>query len=105
MKGNSAFTIIDLFQGHWQIKMDEACKEKAAFICLYGSFQFEVMLFGLMNSQPTFQQMLDRILLRVNDVRCYVDDVEIFSGNEEEHLKTPRERFRDTKGKRSSPQD
>ncbi len=31
MRGISVFTTIDLFQGYWQIKMDETCKEKAAF--------------------------------------------------------------------------
>ena len=67
--------------------MDEAYKEKAAFICRYSTFQFEFMPFDLMNSQATFQQMTDRILLRVNNFRCDVDDLVIFSGNEEEHLK------------------
>ncbi len=85
MRGSSVFTTIDLFQGYWQIKMDETCKEKAAFICRYGTFQFEVMQFGLMNSQATFQRMMDRILLNVAKVRCYVDDVVIFSKNTEEH--------------------
>ena len=66
--------------------MDEVCKEKAAFICRYRTFQFEVMLFGLMNSQATFQRMMDRILLMVNNARYYVDEVVIFSGNEKEHL-------------------
>ena len=47
MKGSSAFTINDLFQGYWQIKMNEACTEKATFICWYGTFQFEIMPFGL----------------------------------------------------------
>ena len=86
MKGSSVFTTIDLFKVYWQIKMDEACKEKAAFICQHGTFQFEVLPFGLINSQATFQRMMERILLRVNNVRCYVDDVVIFPGNEEEQL-------------------
>ncbi len=43
------------------------------------------MLFGLMNSQATFQRMMDRILLNVDNVRCYVDDVAIFSKNTEGH--------------------
>ncbi len=77
--------MVDLFQGYFQIKMDETCKEKAAFICRYGAFQFEVMRFGLMNSQATFQRMMDRILLNIANVRCYVDDVVIFSKNTEEH--------------------
>ncbi len=62
--------------------MDETCKEKAAFICRYGTFQFEVMAFGLLNSQATFQRM-EKILLKVDNVRFYVDDVVIFSKNTE----------------------
>ena len=58
--------------------MDEACKEKAALICWYSTFQFEVMPFGLINSKATFLRMIDRILLRVNNFRWYVDDLVIF---------------------------
>ncbi len=64
--------------------MEETCKEEAAFICSYGTFQFEVMLFGLINSQAKFQKMMGRILLNVGNVRCYVDDVAIFSKNTKE---------------------
>ncbi len=85
MRESSVFTTTDLFQGYCQIKMDETCKEKAAFICRYGNKQFEVMPFGLMNSQDTFQRMMDRILLNVDNVLCYFDDVVIFSKNTEEH--------------------
>ncbi len=49
------------------------------------TFQFEVMPFGLMNSQATFQTMMDRIRLKVDNVRFYVDDVVVFSRNNEEH--------------------
>ncbi len=85
MRGSSVFTTIELFHGYWQIKVDETCKEKAAFLCRYGTFQFEVMLFGLMNKQATFQRMMDRILMNVASVQCYVDDVVIFSNSSEEH--------------------
>ena len=44
------------------------------------------MPFGLMNSLATFQRMMDRILLNVANVRCYVDDIVIFSKNTEEHV-------------------
>ena len=46
MRGSSVFTTIDIFQGYWQIKMDETCKEKAVFICRCGTFQLEVMPFS-----------------------------------------------------------
>ncbi len=45
------------------------------------------MPFGFMNSQATFQRMMDRILLNVDNVRCYVDDVVIFSKSTEEHAR------------------
>ena len=38
INGSKIFTTIDLFQGYWQIRMDEACKEKTTFICRYGTF-------------------------------------------------------------------
>ncbi len=38
-----------------------------------------------MNSQATFQRMMDRIFLNVANVLCYVDDIVIFSKNTEKH--------------------
>lgn len=29
----AVFSTIDAFQGYWQVNMDDAFKEKAAFIC------------------------------------------------------------------------
>ena len=70
MRRSAVFTTTDIFERYWQIKMNEACKEKAAFICRYGTFQFEVMPFGQMSSEATFQRMMDRILLNIDNVRC-----------------------------------
>lgn len=56
------------------------------FMCRYGTFQFEVMPFGLMNSGATFQRMMDTILANVSNVKCYIDDVVIHSATEEEHI-------------------
>ena len=77
MRGSSVFTTIDLFQGYSLVKIDESCKEKAAFICRYENFQFEVMPFGLSNSQAIFQRNIGRVFLKVDDVRCYVDHLVI----------------------------
>ena len=85
MRGSSVIMTTHLFEEYWKVKMDETCKKKAAFICIYGTFLFEVMPFGLMNSQATFQKMKDRILMNVDNVQCYVDEVVIFPRNTEEH--------------------
>ncbi len=49
-------------------------------------FQFEVVLFGLMNSGATFQRMMNYLLANVSNVKCYVDDVVVHSATMEKHL-------------------
>ena len=38
-----------------------------------------------MNAHAAFRRMMDRIILNVANVRCYCDDVVIFSKNTGEH--------------------
>src|SRR5262249_47163707 len=39
------FTSLDLASGYWQIEMEERDKEKTAFTCPYGLYEFNVMPF------------------------------------------------------------
>lgn len=86
LKGSRLFTTLDLFQGYWQVKMAEACKEHTTFVTRYGTFSFEVMPFGLINAPATFQKMMDHILRDLPFARAYLDDVVIHSKTLEEHL-------------------
>ena len=87
LRGGSIFTSLDLFQGYWQITMYETCKEKTTFICKFGTYQFEVMSFGLKNSGATFQRMMDNFYVNVSNVKCYADDVVIHSATAESNVK------------------
>lgn len=89
--GGKVFTTLDLFSGYWQIRLSEACKEKTTFVCRFGTFQFEVMPFGLMNAPSTFQRMMTAILSDLPFVRVYLDDVVIFSPDLEGHMGHIRE--------------
>ena len=64
----------------------ESCKEKTAFICRNGTYQFEMMPMGLMNSGATFQWIMGKILANVDNVKCYIDDVAIHSGKKKEQI-------------------
>lgn len=59
LEGSQVFTTLDLFSGYWQIHMDESCKEMTIFLTRYGTYQFEVMPFGLMDALDKFQKVRD----------------------------------------------
>lgn len=61
------------------------------FVTRYGTYQFEVMPFGLMNAPATFQRMMDGVLKDLPFANAYLDDVVVFSktiSEHFEHLKT-----------------
>jgi len=55
------FASLDLMRGYHQIKMAEESKEKTAFTCHKGLFQYCRMPFGLTNEPATFQRLLDKL--------------------------------------------
>ena len=93
LRGKTVFTTLDLFTGYWQVRMADASKEMTTFITRYGTFQFEVMPFGLMNAPSTFQRMMDIVLQGFSVVRVYIDDVVVFSKSLDEHVRHLKEVF------------
>ena len=73
------FTSLDLKSGYWQVLMDEKDKEKTAFACHRGLFEFNVMPFGLSNAPAVFQELN-------HFSTAYLDDILIYSETLEEHL-------------------
>jgi len=66
---------------------------KTAFRTRYGSFEYLVMPFGLTNAPATFQNFMNDILRNLVDrfLVVYLDDILIYSENEEEHKKHVQE--------------
>ncbi|UYV75458.1 hypothetical protein LAZ67_13000337 [Cordylochernes scorpioides] len=89
LKEANIYSTIDLKAGYWQIGIDEADREKTAFITPDGLFEFKVMPFGLCNAPATFERMMDNLLkgLRWTICLCYLDDVVIFADNFPDHLR------------------
>ncbi|GFX69071.1 retrovirus-related Pol polyprotein from transposon 297 [Trichonephila clavipes] len=88
LKGAMFFSSMDLRSGYWQIEIDEADREKTAFITPEGLYEFKVMTFGLCNAPATFERMMDNLLrhFKWTMCLCYLDDIIVFSETFEDHL-------------------
>ena len=89
LKNATIFSCLDLKSGYHQIEMEERDKEKTAFVCFKGLFEYNVMPFGLCSAPPVFQELMNRVLGdAINEYAfAYIDDIIIYSPNVETHIK------------------
>jgi hypothetical protein len=84
------FSTLDFRDGYHQLPIREEDKAKTVFWgvnshskdCLY---HWKFLPFGLKNAPVEFQRVIDRILARLDFVRCYIDDIVVYSDTVEEH--------------------
>ena len=85
---SKVFHNLDLKSGYWQILFREEDKEKTAFGCHRGLYEYNVLPFWLMNAPRTFQQLMSVVFHELGDfAMAYLDDIIIFSPKLEEHTK------------------
>ncbi len=87
LAGSRWFSVLDLRSGYYQIAMAEEDKEKTAFICPLGFFQFERMPQGITGAPATFQRLMEKAVgdMHLLQVIVYLDDIIVFGRTLEEH--------------------
>ena len=87
LKGAVLFSNINLRSGYHQVHIKEEDIYKTTFRTRYGHYEFVMVSFGLNNSPSTFMCLMNSMLHPYLDkfVIVFIDDILIYSKNEEEH--------------------
>jgi hypothetical protein len=99
LNGARVFSKVDLKTGYHQLKIRKEDIPKTAFTTRYGLYEFTVMAFGLTNAPAYFMSMMNKVFMDFLDkfVVVFIDDILIYSKDEEEHkqhLRAVLERLR-----------
>jgi hypothetical protein len=86
------FTAMDLRDGYHLIRIKLGDEWKTAFRTRYGHFEYTVMLFRLTNALAIFQELINNVLRAHLDifVVAYLDDILVYSENEEDYVEHVR---------------
>ena len=90
------FTKLDLRGAYNLVRIAEGDEWKTAFRTRYGSYEFQVMHYGLTNAPASFQRFMNEVFKGMLDVCVvvYLDDILIYSDSPDEHLVHVREVLR-----------
>ena len=92
LHGATVFSSLDLQQGYHQLLISKEDVPKTAFLTHMGLYQYKVLCFGLCNAPSTFQTVMNRVFSHcMSYTVVYMDDILVFSKNEEEHVEHLRE--------------
>lgn len=87
LAGATIFTTLDAASGNHQVPMEPMSMAKTGFVTPQGTFEFQVMPFGLTSAPATYQRMMANLLGPYLNrfVMVFIDDVIVFSRNQDDH--------------------
>jgi hypothetical protein len=87
LKGTCVFSKIDIRSGCHQLKIRASDVSKTTFITRYGLYEYTVMSFELTNAPTYFMYLMNKVFMKYlyKFMVVFIDDILIFSKNDEEH--------------------
>nr|GEU46461.1 reverse transcriptase domain-containing protein [Tanacetum cinerariifolium] len=88
LAGNKHFCFLDSFSGYFKIPIDPNDQEKTTFTCLFGTYAYRRMPFGLCNAPATFQRCMLAIFhdMIEESLEVFMDDLSVFGNSFESCL-------------------
>ena len=88
--GHKYYICLDCNWGYWNVPLEEGSKQYTALITHKGTFEFNVLPFGIKTSGSWFQRSIDAVLSHLYHygVLTYIDDIVIYGNSVEEVLST-----------------
>ncbi|GJT03230.1 putative reverse transcriptase domain-containing protein [Tanacetum coccineum] len=89
LQGSSVYSKIDMRSGYHQLRIKEEDIPITTFRTRYGHFEFQVMPFGLTNVPVVFMDLMNHVCKPYLDkfVIVFIDDILVYSKDEEDHGK------------------
>ena len=87
MNGASIFSRLDLCESFHQIELSENTRYVTTFVCHKGLYRYKRLNYGISSASELFQRILQQILQYIPNCKNIVDDVIIYSDNQEDHDK------------------
>jgi hypothetical protein len=87
LKGAKVFSKINLRLEYHQLRIRPSDIAKTAFTTRYGLYEYTVMSFELTNAIAYFMYLMNKVFMEYLDkfVVVFIDDILVYSRNEEEH--------------------
>ncbi|WP_331035211.1 reverse transcriptase domain-containing protein [Lactovum miscens] len=95
------FSVLDLFSGFHQIKLEKDSRDITSFSTSEGSYRWKVLPFGLNVSPNSFSRMMSLAFAGANQIQyfLYMDDVIVVGNSVAHHLKNLRGVFSICRGR------
>lgn len=86
LAGGKVFTVLDLSGAYQQLKVREESQELLTISTHVGLLRYTRLPFGITSAPAIFQNTMDRVLMGIPHVSCYLDDI-LISGTSLEHCR------------------
>uniref|UniRef100_A0A1B6LZF3 RNA-directed DNA polymerase n=2 Tax=Graphocephala atropunctata TaxID=36148 RepID=A0A1B6LZF3_9HEMI len=92
LQGSSYFTVLDLTQSFYQLKLSDRCKHFTGFVTPFASYEFQRVPYGLHVGSGIMSSLLNQVLdgLKFKCAMNFVDDIIVYSPTLEQHLEDLR---------------